>query len=207
MLGALTDGVEEIVGEPRQLGAVLVGDPEYVDHLPGGEPLRHELLDGLLRLLGGLRIWHRDLPGRGGEPIEEADLVAQLDHRRLGSSQRIPLGGRGLSIEELLARLLGAEHMIQAVEEELRTVGFGHEIELALPVPRGVEQRTDALVLLPETRDLPGAHEPAGSVSMTRCRTAASSIPRVAAMAFCSSPGCAPDRRRRCGPVDHRAPR
>ena len=53
------DRVQELVGEDRDLGAVLVGDAEHVDDLAGREPLGHELPDRLLGRRAGLGVGSR----------------------------------------------------------------------------------------------------------------------------------------------------
>ncbi len=56
VLGALGDRVEELVREHGDLRAILLGDPEHVEHLTGREALGEELAHGLLRGLARLRL-------------------------------------------------------------------------------------------------------------------------------------------------------
>ena len=63
-----------------------------------------------------------DLPHLGGQLVEEADLLAQFDRRRLGARERVPLRERRLLVEELAGALLGLEDQVVGVAEQLRRI-------------------------------------------------------------------------------------
>ena len=109
------DRVEELVGEDRDLGAVLVGDREHVDDLAGREAFGHELADRLLGRGAGLAAGAVILPHLRRELVEEVDLLAQVDRRRLGARQRVPLRERCLLVEEFAGALLELEQVVGAV--------------------------------------------------------------------------------------------
>ena len=82
-----------------------------------------------------LRVGERDLAHLGGELVEEANIVAQLDRGRLRPRERIPARERRVRVKELLRPLLALEDQVVGVEEQLGRVG--RALRLARRKPTG----------------------------------------------------------------------
>jgi hypothetical protein len=98
-----------------------------------------------------LNLRDRDLAHLRGEPVEEANLVSQVGHGGLSACERVPARQSRLGVEELPRPIIRGEDQVVAVEEESGLVGV--QVQLALPVPGGMEECADHFVLLVNARN------------------------------------------------------